>query len=509
MKQSKQNEKQYFTDLIGEQYKQWKDEFIILDGGTGTGKSTFCIEVLGKYAKAQGKNILYLCNRSRLKEQIQERVDKNNLDNIDVMCYQKIEKNRKNNIEYDYIIVDECHYFTSDSVFNGHTNISFDVVYSKKDCVVLWVSATASVFFKWLRYNKMVADDRYYHIKPNNNHVKGLFYYDKKELIPLIKTILELETDSKIVVFVSNVKKMLKIYDEFGEQAFYYASDNNKNPEIKNIINRECIDEKGDSVTFDKRLLITTTSLDNGIDLKDPKINYIFSELFFVDDIIQSLGRKRAINDNDFCYWYILNRPNYEISGKMNFLDIKENLKNADLFKKKKADNDEFEDIEFNEYMKKSDLSFVNNKGELELNKIAYTGLYLIYKTFRTILSVKNNGFIREIYSRLQESTPEPQRANLHLNALLGELERYKDTKILIPEGKKEIKDFFERYTGQKLADNPQVKTFNKMLDKARKATDTKDFYYFFNDKHRKEMKKDKNKGRKQKRYFTFIDLFK
>ena len=62
--------KLYFSDLIGEAYKGWHDTKLILDGGTGTGKTFFSLNMLGTYAKEQKKCILYLCNRSKLKYQI-------------------------------------------------------------------------------------------------------------------------------------------------------------------------------------------------------------------------------------------------------------------------------------------------------------------------------------------------------------------------------------------------------------------------------------------------------
>ncbi len=55
--------KLWVSELIGNDYKNWKNEFVILDCGTGCGKSYFCIHVLGNYAKLQKKKILYLCNR--------------------------------------------------------------------------------------------------------------------------------------------------------------------------------------------------------------------------------------------------------------------------------------------------------------------------------------------------------------------------------------------------------------------------------------------------------------
>ena len=43
--------RKWISDIIGDQYKEWKNEYIALDAGTGCGKSYFCINVLGDYAQ--------------------------------------------------------------------------------------------------------------------------------------------------------------------------------------------------------------------------------------------------------------------------------------------------------------------------------------------------------------------------------------------------------------------------------------------------------------------------
>ena len=108
----------YFSDIIGTSYKDWKNTQVIFDGGTGTGKTYFIVNILGKYARETGKKIIYLCNRSKLKKQTYENVEALNLqDVIYVTTYQALQSKIKGKKEvgyFDYIISDECHYFTND-----------------------------------------------------------------------------------------------------------------------------------------------------------------------------------------------------------------------------------------------------------------------------------------------------------------------------------------------------------------------------------------------------------
>ena len=55
---SRQNKK-WVSDIVGDDYKNWHNEFVILDCGTACGKTYFCVRKLGKYAASKDRNILY------------------------------------------------------------------------------------------------------------------------------------------------------------------------------------------------------------------------------------------------------------------------------------------------------------------------------------------------------------------------------------------------------------------------------------------------------------------
>lgn len=165
---TKEEAKKWVSDIIGDDYKKWKNEFVVLDCGTGSGKTYFCINILGKYAEKQSKKMLYLCNRSKLRNQIYENVKDHNLRNtVYVTSYQSLQKDLQNNKDigtYDYIVADECHYFTTDATFNDYTDISYDFIINQKKSVVLFVSATAKTFFKYLQDTKKVESKNSYRL---------------------------------------------------------------------------------------------------------------------------------------------------------------------------------------------------------------------------------------------------------------------------------------------------------------------------------------------------------
>ena len=229
----------WVSTLIGEDYKKWKEEFVVLDCGTGCGKTYFCFFLLGKYAECRQKHILYLCNRKKLQQEILDSVDKQKLKRtIRVETYQSLQKKLLDEVGipcYDYIIADECHYFTTDAKFNEYTDVSYQYLMEQKQSVVLWASATAKTFFKWMKDRKKVKKRNTYCIEKDYSYVERLYFYQKEELVTIIDDILENHPDDKIVVFCNSADRMCEMNRVFGEKAEYFCSSTSKNKRMKKI----------------------------------------------------------------------------------------------------------------------------------------------------------------------------------------------------------------------------------------------------------------------------------
>ena len=79
--------KRWISDLIGDTYKEWSmHEFntnkrafstqVFIQSETGTGKTSFILNVLLPYAEKNKRHILYLCNRTALEAQIKNELTK-------------------------------------------------------------------------------------------------------------------------------------------------------------------------------------------------------------------------------------------------------------------------------------------------------------------------------------------------------------------------------------------------------------------------------------------------
>ena len=343
--------KKYIADYVGDDYKEWSNERIKLDAGTGKGKSYFCLQVLGSYAKESERSILYLCNRVPLREEKGEIVEKLLLDGvITVKTYQAIETILEHGDKidyYDYVIVDEAHYFIEDSQFNEKTTISYNWIMSLDDCVVIFASATAKRLFATF-------EGRTYSVTNDYEYVDRIEAYTKGQLIPILKTMLKFEPESKAIVFVNSAKRMFELHEMFSEQTFY-CSRGNRNKQLK----RMCVSELPivDGKLDRSAILFTTKVLDNGVEVKDESVKYIFSEIADMDSLIQSLGRWRKPNDNARVVFYIRNYRKEELNRFHNtetgkYKMIEEFRKDPERFRNKYRNDPKFirKHPQFNQY---------------------------------------------------------------------------------------------------------------------------------------------------------------
>lgn len=190
----------YLSTSIGESYKEWKNgDIYFISAPTGSGKSTFIIKDLLPHFAQMKKRILYLVNRTVLKQQIENDIirlsEGNNRSFIHVELYQTIEnkileltkqetlsdywqggvdalkqmplsesrdtlisivENQKENIympsrylslqwysQYDCVVCDEAHYFLMDSTYNTKTDLSYRFVKDFfKNKLRIYMSAT-------------------------------------------------------------------------------------------------------------------------------------------------------------------------------------------------------------------------------------------------------------------------------------------------------------------------------------------------------------------------------
>lgn len=332
------NNEKWVSELIGNEYKNWNDDRILIGCGTGKGKTTFALKHYAKYMISQGKRVVYICNRISLKEQINIDIEKYGV-NVDCISYQKLASDlwRGNDIPvYDAYICDESHYFYSDSSFNLYTDVVYNYLMDRS-ATVIYMTATYDSIFRRLRRDtqrKFGKDAIEYYLPSTYDYVDNIYWFSGKSIRKIIDMILEENPNDKIIYFCNSITKMQNLYNEYSpdkgkgqddkyiehtlikDMVFKCSGASKRNPFIRKVNTDNAIryDKEVKGYTFDSRILVTTKVLDNGIDFKDKAIKHIICDVFDVESAIQCLGRKRSLDPTDTCNFYVRNYQSQEMN---------------------------------------------------------------------------------------------------------------------------------------------------------------------------------------------------
>ncbi len=344
--------KRYMTDLVGEDYKNWKG-IVVFDAGTNSGKTHFILKVLLPWAYEQHKRILFLCNRDALRNQLESDVcrlgcmevtysdfgesgkgivEKTDIQNkyeptIYVETYQGLETFLQNASDaaktylrtFDYIVSDEYHYMVTDASFNDHVDMSYEAIkelWSTRICI--FMSATARPFFDYWERNDMIPKGQHYRLPMDYRFVSSVkFFYNSDDELDIIRRV---RPGEKILVFVETIAKLRKLRDRL------------KAEEIEDVVCL-CSKYRPEAKEFDKlndvlkdavllhQVTLTTSTLYNGVDIKDPALKYIVSEMWNPIANAQILGRKRPLSAEDTCAVYFQHYPKNRLENEVEKLE--------------------------------------------------------------------------------------------------------------------------------------------------------------------------------------------
>lgn len=362
-----------FNDVLtSEIIETWDGNNIILNGATGSGKTYFVENNLHEYAKKKCRTILFLCNRKALYEEVMLSKEKLKLYNVQVMLYQTLQEQiiRGDTIqEYNYIVCDEFHYVFSDAIFNKYTDLTYNWIVDQSKAIKIFMSGTGNKVFSKLKRSEVVREDFEYVIPYDYGYVNECrFFKGKDKVFDIINDILK-NTDDKIIYFSNSTNNAIEVYNQFAINSCFRCSKYNQN-QIARKLNEKyvnCITKyKDELITFNERLLVTTKALDNGINIKDKRIKHIICDIFDLESAQQCLGRKRVIDSEDKCNFYIRNYNAREVGNFKGLLNAKKNPIKVLI-----RDKDEY--MAYYGYNREhhSDYIFFDGK-ELKYNELAY-----------------------------------------------------------------------------------------------------------------------------------------
>lgn len=346
---------EYITEKIGNEYQEWKKgDVVFLKASTGAGKTHFILHTLLAYAAGKYQYILYLVNRKILKMQLEAEISELPVEQqeyINVELYQSLEaaiRNGKNEniwkqLGYAYIICDEAHYFSSDSLFNTGTELGYRWIQNQCCGVVkIYISATLDFLvenrIKNDEKNKKYIRSKYYKFPSRfldkNGIGKGnqweylgnvdysyLEYHVISNIYDILEEICKDKEKEKWLIFVDSLDKGKKLLKEVekklkvqkkGEasEVLFISADYKEKIEGVNEVSNIAKDKK--QLT---RILICTSVMDNGISLKDFALRNLVIETDAKDEFLQMLGRKRDTGEKTKLY--LVNKPAIEIERRL------------------------------------------------------------------------------------------------------------------------------------------------------------------------------------------------
>lgn len=356
--------KTFLTDEIGDDYKDWMgNQIVFIDAPTGSGKTTFVLEKLIEHAVLVGKRILYLVNRTILKNYLEEKIAEkkrklrrekkfsdNSLQNvIRVELYQTLEKQCKGKpeylenkeSEYNYIIADECHYFLVDSTFNTDTQLSYDWIMNKENATLVFMSATIKRIREWIWKNNgsmmkseelsgahaIVTKDgetgynkdrtyKDYSVVSDYSYVEWEIIGQDEDLFNKIK-----KDNGKWLIFVDSRKKgeeMAKSLNDLEVEAVFIDAKSKKDGEQLEVVDNIVKEEK-----FVQKVVVATSVMDNGISIHDIELRNMVIIADTKEEFIQMLGRKRRskLEAPGKLKLYILQRKKEDFIRRKNGVD--------------------------------------------------------------------------------------------------------------------------------------------------------------------------------------------
>lgn len=156
---------------------------------------------------------------------------------------------------------------------------------------------------------------RFYYMERNYDYVQKVFFYEnEEELINKIKSDLE-ESNTKWLIFVRDKKtgkKLLEGINDTNTCTFISAESRKRSGNEQDEFNH--IVQNG---SFNSQVLISTSTLDNGINIKDDSVKNIVIDLFDRTEFIQMLGRIR-VSDNNTINLFIRRYSTNDIEKMLN-----------------------------------------------------------------------------------------------------------------------------------------------------------------------------------------------
>ncbi len=327
--------KKFVSEVPIEEIAKWTPRNpILIDAPTGSGKNTFILKHCIPRAKEDGKNCLIISNRIAVSTQqkiiylkkadphkletMTERglIEEENFGNLKIITYHRLksfieEPSNKSWIkDLKYVVMDETHFFVADALFNEFSGWNLEMIAKEfSHCMRIYMTATPwdvmhpiweaeKKFYPSLRYrysSSYSLDQQlsehlclHYHFPRDFSNYAINFITKLDDLKPIINQNL----DEKWLIFIDNKTKGAEFAASV--KAAYIDAEKKSGNLWKEIMEKE---------NFSDRILVSTSVLDCGVNLKDDSLRNIAIFTESRTSMIQMLGRKRCGDGESVNLW--------------------------------------------------------------------------------------------------------------------------------------------------------------------------------------------------------------
>lgn len=485
----------YLEEIIGNQYRNWKSgEWIFVSAPTGTGKTTFVLNQLVPEAQNAGKEVLFLSNRTILRDQVKNIVARRQgidadmrflkeveeFDGITLMSYQKVQALMENTSLYSwfdvkrymYVIFDEAHYILEDSTFNAKV-IYIEKFINRCCCTKIFMSATIQevqsyILENYLQSKIIETGERqvtpYITLVPLKTYTSNIGIYSYLWMIDVPQYARNAE-----IKYFDNYNQIADKVNQSSTKWLIFCNNKGKVGEWKNRINRSyeivSADDKEKSIIteiissekFSTEVLITTKLLDNGVNFKDENLKNLVIDTISEVEFVQMVGRKR-LKEGEKITIYIPKKTKMFFVGYDNLhfskiLKVLESNIQRRTFVQEVLDDSEMYDIVRRFFIYSSKKQDVGEDG-MVLNN---AGLYKVRRL---------NAFVKRMEEELQTDKYAFVKAQLQW---LGVDESFDQENDLTLENQKTILDALKNYLtqleGEELDKNLQAEFRKKITE--------------------------------------------
>lgn len=282
------------------------DSPILIQAGTGAGKTRAILDELVPYAVDHGQKILFISSRAAISAQFKTNLARavgqeciltdytpeglRKLEEIGPVQVQtfhalwcKLESHTIDLQTFDYMVWDEIHALALDSTFVPYTGELLKwVIRAAAGIRRIYLSATPEPILDKLIEWEGLPPLTIYQRKRNYDQFLLHFYNNFKDLVKRFRTIPE---EEHALIFVSSIREgeaLLKLLP--GSQLLTSKTRTNDSSKWQQLLTTQ---------TLPARITVATTTLDAGVSLTDPQLKHIVCESLDFAQIVQEAGRKR------------------------------------------------------------------------------------------------------------------------------------------------------------------------------------------------------------------------